>query len=206
MATTRDELLAFFEERITAELDRLDARDTGKGGVVLDFPDELPYGWAMIADEHERIYGPAARILEDLEQALPGETITDSNAFEDAGPILEPRMDANGREYGVEVGRAKGDHRGFVAAWEALVEFVDREPDHSVWNDFHEFTGIETEGGLGVIVLRTNAGFKWGFAPTGSDYSAFNSTHDFSERFDKAGDALEAAREFEATEATRSES
>jgi hypothetical protein len=91
-----------------------------------------------------------------------------------------------------------GDREGF---WEGIDGFRACPPEavDLVWSDYHEFIGLSDErAGLGVVAFHTNGGLKFGFAPTDMDYSEFNATHDFSDRYDTAREALDAALEFQA--------
>lgn len=166
-------------ELIQEELTRLDSLDSGSGGFFVSAEDDLPDGWVRIGDS-ETVLGPAAAIFKALKE-------TD---FEPGENTL-------------------GEHLGYLAAWEAIRSGADGSVTVEVkaqipWNDYHEFVGIDLDGGLGLLVFRTNGGLQWGFSPTGNDFSAFNSTHDFSERYPTATEAKDDAASFAFEETERS--
>jgi hypothetical protein len=155
--------LTYLVERIEAELDRLGAN--GDLGIEVEARSEWPEGYLCVYDQQEEASGWAHDILESLEAAT------------------------------IE-GHETEENPGFAAAWNALAHLSESEPGREEWKDAHDFIlDIPFEGGgetgYALVALRTNGGLRFGYAP--ADPDAGVTTHDFSQRFETAQDAIDAA-------------
>lgn len=68
-----------------------------------------------------------------------------------------------------------------------------RDPDLTPWADACDFAGLDLGGGLGLVVIRTNSGLQYGYAPVSDEFAAFGCPHDYSPRYDTVSEARDAA-------------
>lgn len=161
---------------IDQELARLGANTlpTNVNGIVCYLDDDLPLGWVRMGDGTGVVYGRAYDVLRALENAKPTDATDDD-----------------------------GKPDGWQAAWNALVNshafrdngtLRDEKPDDN--EDEHwSITPLMREAGPWYVVrVETNGGPRYHYAPAhDDDYLAENYVLGFSERYETADEAVEAA-------------